>query len=72
MMDLRKQIKKEMDHQKINTSQMARRIGCAQQTLYGFFEGGNMTAKYIEAVLNELKFTLTIEGAEKKKGYNGC
>jgi len=53
-MNLRKQIKKEMDRQKINTSQMARRIDCAQQTLYNYFAGGNMTARYIEALINEL------------------
>jgi len=59
MNDLRKQIKKAMAKKKINIPEMARRIGCNQQTLYNYFAGGNMTSKYIQTILAELGAKIT-------------
>lgn len=54
MIDLRKQIKSQMAKQKINVPEMSRRIGCNQQTLYNYLAGGNMTAKFLQAILDDL------------------
>ena len=53
--DFRKTIKKKMKQQKINTPEMARRLRLSQQTLYDYLAGkSEMTAKNLEAMLNEL------------------
>jgi len=68
MIDMRKQIKKAMGKKKINIPEMARRIGCNQQTLYNYFAGGNITVKYIEAILKVLGGTLKFKDHPAGKG----
>ena len=55
MIDLRKQIKEQMDLRKISIPAMARRLECHQGTLYDYFAGRKaLGADKIEKIVNEL------------------
>ena len=65
MIDLRKKIKQQMAVRGINVPSMSRRIRCNQQTLYNFLAGGNMTSKYVEAVLDQLGGKIIFKNPKK-------
>jgi transcriptional regulator with XRE-family HTH domain len=55
MIDFRKEIKKLMKKQKINTPELARRAGLNAQTLYNFLAGkSEMTAGNLSVILDIL------------------
>jgi predicted transcriptional regulator len=55
MIDFRKEIKKLMKKQKINTPELARRAGLNVQTLYNFLAGkSEMTAGNLSVILDIL------------------
>ena len=54
-LNLRKQLKAELNRQGVSVPAMARKLGCNQSTLYDYFAGRKaMTADYLQALLNEL------------------
>lgn len=60
--NLRKIIKAQLLKREISVPQLARQIGCNQQTLYDFLAGRKaLTADYLQAVLNTLGAQLTFE-----------
>lgn len=66
-MELRNQLKKEMDRQNIKIPEMSRRIKCNQQTLYNYFQGRDVSVRYIEAMAKELKLELATKGTRNTK-----
>jgi len=53
--NLRKQLKAELNRQGISVPAMARKLCCNQSTLYDYFAGRKaMNADYLQALLNEL------------------
>jgi hypothetical protein len=64
--ELRKKIIQQMAKQIISVPEMSRRIGCNQQTLYNYLAGGNMTARYISAVLNELGAKISFPARKRR------
>jgi predicted transcriptional regulator len=61
MIDFRKEIKKLMKKQKINTPELARRAGLNAQTLYNFLAGKS------EMTTGNLSVILDILGADRIK-----
>jgi len=56
MIDFRKEIKKRMKKQKINTPELARRAGLNAQTMYNYLAGkSEMTTGNLEAILEILQ-----------------